>query len=67
MTSHLTAVALVVPDYDPAIDFFRNVMGFTLTEDIARGAKRRVTVAPPGGATDRRHRQSGRRAGLAVP
>ena len=49
MTSHLTAVALVVPDYDPAIDFFRNVMGFTLTEDIARGAKRWVTVEPPGG------------------
>ena len=49
MTSHLTAVALVVPDHDPAIDFFRNVMGFTLTEDIARGAKRWVTVEPPGG------------------
>ena len=50
MTSHLTAVALVVPDYDPAIDFLCNVMGFTLTEKHDQGAKRWVTVAPPGPA-----------------
>ena len=49
MTSRLTAVALVVPDYDPAIDFFCNVMGFSLIDDIDQGAKRWVTVEPPGG------------------
>lgn len=45
----LSAVALVVPDYDPAIRFFVDVMGFSLTDDIAMGAKRWVTVTPPGG------------------
>jgi catechol 2,3-dioxygenase-like lactoylglutathione lyase family enzyme len=43
------AMALVVPDYDPAIRFFVDVMGFTLTEDIDQGRKRWVTVTPPGG------------------
>ena len=49
MTAHLAAVALVVPDYDPAIAFFCGVMGFTLTADINQGAKRWVTVQPSGG------------------
>jgi catechol 2,3-dioxygenase-like lactoylglutathione lyase family enzyme len=49
VTSRLTAVALVVPDYDLAIDFFCNVMGFSLIDDIDQGAKRWVTVEPPGG------------------
>lgn len=43
------ALALLVPDYDPAIRFFVDVMGFTLTEDIDQGRKRWVTVMPPGG------------------
>ncbi len=47
--ARLSGVALVVPDYDPAIRFFVDVMGFTLTEDIATGAKRWVTVCPPDG------------------
>lgn len=49
MTSHLAAVALIVPDYDAAIDFFCGTMGFRLTEDIDQGRKRWVTVEPPGG------------------
>jgi catechol 2,3-dioxygenase-like lactoylglutathione lyase family enzyme len=51
MTSQarLGAVALVVPDYDAAIAFYVGALGFTLTEDIAMGAKRWVTVEPPGG------------------
>ncbi len=49
MTSRLTAVALVVPDYDPAIAFFCDVMGFRLIEDIDQGSKRWVTVEPAGG------------------
>ena len=49
MTSRLTAVALVVPDYDPAIRFFCDVLGFSLVEDIPQGDKRWVTVEPSGG------------------
>lgn len=45
----LAAVALIVPDYDPAIAFYCGVLGFELTEDVDQGAKRWVTVQPPGG------------------
>ncbi len=44
----LAAFSVLVPDYDPAIAFFCGGLGFTLTEDIPQGAKRWVTVAPPG-------------------
>lgn len=52
MTNRATlgAVALIVPEYDAAIAFFVNVMGFTLTADLDQGRKRWVTVQPPGGA-----------------
>jgi catechol 2,3-dioxygenase-like lactoylglutathione lyase family enzyme len=30
---HLTLAAIVVQDYDPAIDFFVGVLGFELVED----------------------------------
>ena len=45
----ISAVALVVPDYDSAIAFYVGVMGFRLTADIDQGTKRWVTVQPPGG------------------
>lgn len=48
-------VALVVRDYDEALDFYVGVLGFRLVEDLERPEqnKRWVTVAPPGssGAT----------------
>lgn len=44
----LAAFTVLVPDYDPAIAFFCEGLGFTLTEDIPQGRKRWVTVAPPG-------------------
>ena len=44
----LSAFTLLVPDYDPAIAFFCDGLGFTLTEDTPQGPKRWVTVAPPG-------------------
>jgi catechol 2,3-dioxygenase-like lactoylglutathione lyase family enzyme len=48
-------VALVVRDYDEAIDFYVNKLLFTLVEDTYQAAqdKRWVIVAPPGstGAT----------------
>ena len=54
--SHLELVALVVRDYDPAIDFFVKVLGFELVEDSPAStndgrAKRWVVVRPRGGAT----------------
>jgi catechol 2,3-dioxygenase-like lactoylglutathione lyase family enzyme len=47
--SRIAAVALVVPDYDVGIAFYAGVMGFRLIADVDQGAKRWVTVQPPGG------------------
>ncbi|MBJ3774394.1 VOC family protein [Acuticoccus mangrovi] len=46
----LALVTLVVPDYDAAIAFFRDTLGFVLVEDtpVAPG-KRWVVVRPPQG------------------
>ena len=49
-------VALVVREYDPAIDFFVNVLGFELVEDVPSltndgRPKRWVVVRPAGAAT----------------
>lgn len=49
MPSHISAVALVVPDYDEALAFYVGKLGFRLVEDIDQGAKRWVTVEPSGG------------------
>jgi catechol 2,3-dioxygenase-like lactoylglutathione lyase family enzyme len=47
VASHLGAVALLVDDYDRAIDWFGGVLGFTLLEDTPLGdGKRWVRVAP---------------------
>ncbi len=49
MTQRLHAVALVVPDYDQAITFYVDCVGFRLLDDIDLGnGKRWVRVAPPG-------------------
>lgn len=49
MVQTLAHIALVVRDYDEAIDFYTRVMGFELLEDSALGPdKRWVLVAPPG-------------------
>lgn len=52
----LDLVALVVRDYDPAIAFFVDVLGFELAEDspsLTNGGrpKRWVVVRPPGSQT----------------
>jgi catechol 2,3-dioxygenase-like lactoylglutathione lyase family enzyme len=53
--SHLDLVALVVHDYDPAIDFFVRILGFELVEDSASktndGRPKRWVVVRPAGAT----------------
>ena len=53
---HLGLIAIVVREYDPAISFFLDVLGFELVEDSpARTSdgrpKRWVVVRPPGAAT----------------
>jgi catechol 2,3-dioxygenase-like lactoylglutathione lyase family enzyme len=54
--AHLDLVALIVDDYDDAIDFFVRVLGFELTEDVPSTAedgrpKRWVVVRPVGATT----------------
>ncbi len=54
--SQLNLVALVVKEYDPAIDFFVRILGFELVEDVPSltndgRPKRWVVVRPPGTAT----------------
>lgn len=54
--SHLQLVALIVRDYDPAIEFFVNVLQFELVEDVPSTTnegrpKRWVVVRPPGAQT----------------
>lgn len=54
--SHLELVAIVVPEYDPAIDFFVRVLGFELVEDSPSQTndgrpKRWVVVRPRGAST----------------
>ena len=49
MVQHLAAIALVVRDYDEAIDFYVGKLGFDLVEDTKLSdTKRWVLVAPPG-------------------
>jgi catechol 2,3-dioxygenase-like lactoylglutathione lyase family enzyme len=54
--THLSLVAIVVEEYDPAIEFFVTVLGFELVEDSPSltndgRQKRWVVVRPPGAAT----------------
>lgn len=49
MPARLSAIALVVPDYDAALAFYVGKLGFRLCEDVDQGRKRWVTVEPPGG------------------
>ena len=49
---HIGAIALVVGDYDEALAFYVDKLGFTLIEDTVLGPdKSWVLVAPPGGQT----------------
>ncbi|GEP60685.1 VOC family protein [Reyranella soli] len=54
--AHLSLVALVVKEYDPAIDFFVRILRFELVEDVPSltndgRSKRWVVVRAPGAAT----------------
>lgn len=49
MYQYLGAVSLLVRDYDEAIAYYTDVLGFHLVEDSGRDdGKRWVVVAPPG-------------------
>ena len=48
MAQEIGSVALVVRDYDEALAYFIEKLGFTLIEDIDQGHKRWVLIAPPG-------------------
>lgn len=49
MSRHIALVALLVRDYDEAIAWYRDALGFVLLEDDDRGAgKRWVRMAPAG-------------------
>lgn len=51
MTQKIATLALVVADYDEAIEFYRDKLGFSLLADTPLGpGKRWVLVAPPGGS-----------------
>lgn len=78
MTKAIVHVAIVVDDYDRAIAFYTEVLGFDLIEDTYQPEqdKRWVIVAPPGGdgtalllarATNERQREAiGNQAGGRV-
>lgn len=49
---HLANITLVIPDYDAAIAFFTQVLGFELVEDtVLSETKRFVRLRPRGGET----------------
>ena len=51
MSQSIAIVSLLVADYDEAITFYRDALGFRLVADTdLGGGKRWVLVAPPGGA-----------------
>ena len=52
MAQHISAFALVVPDYDAALAFYVDTLGFDLIEDTPQSeSKRWVLVAPKGSQT----------------
>ena len=48
MKQFLSAVSILVADYDEAINFYTDKLGFNLIDDIDLGSKRWVTVQPNG-------------------
>ena len=54
MRQHIGYIALLVRDYDEAISYFTEKLGFALAEDTdLGGGKRWVLIAPPGAAETR--------------
>ncbi len=54
MRQHIGCVALVIRDYDEAIEFYREKLGFVIIEDTqVEDRKRWVLMAPPGSSETR--------------
>ncbi|MEQ9811711.1 MAG: VOC family protein [Azospirillaceae bacterium] len=53
MTQAIATVALVVPDYDPAIAYYCGRLGFDLVADIDLGGGKRWVVVAPKAAGER--------------
>jgi catechol 2,3-dioxygenase-like lactoylglutathione lyase family enzyme len=50
MQQYISRIALVVADYDEAIEFYTQKLNFELVEDTPRSPEKRwVVIAPPGG------------------
>lgn len=47
---HLSALSVLVPDYDTGIAFFCGILGFDLVEDIDQGGDKRWVRVQPNGA-----------------
>ena len=45
--TRLGLITLIVPDYDPAIAWFKSALGWSVREDRDEGQKRWVVVGPP--------------------
>ncbi|HEV8390778.1 MAG TPA: VOC family protein [Dongiaceae bacterium] len=54
MIQHLAAIALVVSDYDEAIDFYVGTLGFDLIEDTPMSATKRWVLIAPSGSKETR-------------
>ncbi|MCD7108669.1 VOC family protein [Rhizobium sp. DKSPLA3] len=52
MQQTLARITLVVPDYDDAIAFYRDSLGFELVEDLDMGDGKRWVVLRPRGARE---------------
>lgn len=52
MKQNLAHVAIVVKDYDEAIQYYTQVLGFTLMEDTKLSETKRWVVVQPQGATN---------------
>ena len=48
---HISAISVIVPDYDSGIAFFCGTLGFDLVADVDQGRKRWVEVRAPGAQT----------------
>ena len=48
MSRQLTQIALLVPEYDEAIEYYTKVLNFTLLEDTDMGKGKRWVVVSPG-------------------
>ena len=68
MRQSIGQVAIVVRDYDEALEFYVGVLGFNLIEDtpIPTQNKRWVVIAPPGGNSSRLLLSRGRRRAIVA-